>query len=160
MKELLAAIVAAILSLFGAQHLSQSPTPSPSTHPALATAQRGEKPVAQHLAAAAATEFPSPNSATTSQNVKSPKLDTPIALSGAMTAAEAAVSYLSPESIPSNESSARSPSAPAASYTSPDLALAAHQVPYGTPPKGQVLGASAYDTDARLNDLQAQIDRP
>jgi hypothetical protein len=156
MKALLATVIAAIMSLFGAQHLSQNPTPSPSTHPALATAQRGEKPAGQHLAAATATEIPSENHATSSKNVKSAKSISPIAPPGAMTAAAAAVSYLSPESIPSNESSARSLSAPATSYTSPDLA--AHQVPYVASPQGQVLGASTDDTAAKLADLQAQID--
>ena len=109
----------------------------------------------------------SQNPDTKSQNVKSPELGTPIAHSGAMTAAAAAIP--SPYSVSrsadfSAPTAVRDTSA-AVSYTSPDLAPAAHPVSYVTPPQGQVLGASTenaspqnFATVQQLADLQNQID--
>ena len=107
------------------------------------------------------------NPDTKSQNVKSPELGTPIAPSAAMTAAAAAVP--SPYSV-SGSADFSTPTAvgdtsAAISYTSPDLAPAAHPVSYVTPPLGQVLGASTenaspqnFATVQQLADLQNQID--
>jgi hypothetical protein len=99
------------------------------------------------------------NPDTKSQDVRSPDFRAPIAPSGAMTAAAAAVPspYSASKSVGFTAPSAVHNSPTATSYTSPDLAAAAHQ-PYVAPPQGQVLGASTYDTDARFADLQNQID--
>ena len=101
------------------------------------------------------------------QNVKSPDFSTPIAPSGAMTAAAAAVPSLHSVSRSADFSTppaVRDTSA-AVSYTSPDLAPAAHPVSYVAPPQGQVLGASTenaspqnFATVQQLADLQNQID--
>ena len=107
------------------------------------------------------------NPDTKSQNVKSLELGTPIAPSGAMTAAAAAVP--SPHSVSKSADfstpTAAGDTSAAVSYTSPDLAPAAHPVSYVAPPQGQVLGASTenaspqnFATVQQLADLQNQID--